>query len=75
MRWMLTLLLLGGCVSPQQQMAWDIERVAPRCEAIGYRKGTTEWRGCVERALTQKEASRPRAVNCQRFLNGDVICQ
>ncbi len=73
MRWTLTLLLLTGCVSPQQKMAWDIERVAPRCEAIGYRKGTTEWRGCVERAL-QKD-SRPRAMNCQRFLNGDVICQ
>ena len=91
MKKMLVLLLLTGCsqdfwfgkqFTPEQKAQAIVERLSPHCEAIGYQRGTDQWRQCIQRMYalaTQENAARiqseGRQTYCQRFSNGDIICQ
>ena len=63
MRYLLLVLLLSGCASPEQKAARDIVRYAPYCETLGYQPNTNDWRQCVREERANAVAASQRAVN------------
>lgn len=55
MRYLVVLLLLAGCATPQQRAERMIAKYGPMCETIGYEQYTEGWRNCV---LQQDAANR-----------------
>lgn len=43
----LIVLLLAGCVSPQQRAANIVAHFGPICEGMGFIQGSDGWRQCI----------------------------
>ena len=87
---LLVVLLLTGCASPEmnrflfgqsreERAETIVNRLSTHCEAIGYRRDTDPWRECILKlynaaAIEQAGQNRSSQTVCQRFNNGDVIC-
>lgn len=49
-------LVFAGCATPEQRAAHSLEKQGPYCTALGYEKGTTEWRDCVVKRQESEDA-------------------
>lgn len=50
------LLLLAGCATPQERAQRVVARHAPVCEALGFQRGSDQWRQCVLTRISQEQA-------------------
>ena len=73
-------LLFGYEPSREERAQAIVNRLSTHCEAIGYQKDTEPWRQCILKlynaaAIEQAgQNNRPSQTACQRFNNGDIIC-
>lgn len=47
MRYLVLVLLLAGCASPQERADRAIARHGPYCDQMGFQRNTDAWRNCV----------------------------
>lgn len=79
MRYALLLLLLAGCMTPEQIIA----KHAPFCEKLGYTTDTDPWRQCIQTEAGNDKAARSRIgaaalqsrpKTCNPNATGGVTC-
>lgn len=61
MRIALILLLLAGCVSPEQRAERQMSAYGPYCDKLGYQRETDKWRDCVQTQAGNAQAAASRA--------------
>jgi len=81
MKKLLVLLLLTGCsqLTPAQRAQAIVERLSPHCEAIGYQRGTDQWKQCIQRmyALAVRENAAQNQASGYTYCSkvaGGVAC-
>jgi hypothetical protein len=52
MRYVLIVLLLAGCATPEQRADRAIAKFGPYCERLGNKPKTPEWSACIQSEVT-----------------------
>lgn len=55
--YLIVLLLLAGCATPEQRADRMISRYGPICERIGYPSGSDKYRDCIVQMNSSNEQS------------------
>lgn len=50
MRYLILVVLLAGCMTPEYRAERAIARHGPYCEKLGFQPNTDQWRGCILQA-------------------------
>jgi len=60
MRYLLVVLIVAGCATPEERAEEAIARHAPYCEKLGFEKASDGWRNCI---MSEEQARRGRAAS------------
>lgn len=59
----IVLLLLTGCISPENRAEWHIQKYGPYCEKLGFQQDTAEFGKCVQQARANAIATYDAVTN------------
>ena len=48
MRYLVLLLMLAGCATPEQRAMQAMAEFGPYCQKLGYQRDTDAWRHCIQ---------------------------
>lgn len=63
MRYVVIVILLAGCSTPEQRAERDLQKYGPYCQRLGYERGSAGFASCVENQAMMRSQRRGGVCN------------